>query len=162
MLRHDDHLLSSPATVKNNGNGHKTRRRRPPPDATERALLAYGLFSGRLTAEQSCRLAGASHPYFSAVAAANDAERNALAHGKLLLADIVNAKAKARCNGSGKGNGGHSTETLIEHMRRASADELRAAGREFGVAHVFDSMVVPNLDGKSADVIVSEVKATDV
>jgi hypothetical protein len=155
------HLLTNPTIVKENG--HKARRRRrPPPDASERALLAYGLFSGRLTAQQSCRLAEASYPYFALVAAMNDAERSALAHKKLLLADIVNAKAKARCNGSGKGNGGHSTETLVEHMRRVSADELRAAGREFGVAHVFDAMVVPNLDGKGADVIVTEVKATDV
>jgi hypothetical protein len=163
LHRTSDHLLSRQPTVKENG--HKARRRRPPPNATECALLAYGLFSGRLTAQQSCRLAGANHAYFALVAAMNDAERNALAHGKLLLADIVNAKAKARvrCNGSnGNGNGGHSTESLVEHMRRASADELRVAGREFGVAHVFDSMVVPNLDAKGADVIVTEVKATDV
>jgi hypothetical protein len=155
----NDHLPTHSATVKDT-NGHKTRRRRPPPNATECALLAYGLFSGRLTAQQSCRLAGANHAYFALVAGMNDAERNALAHGKLLLADIHNAKAKR--NGSREGNGGHSGETLIEHMRRASADELREAGRKFGVAHVFDSMVVPNLDGKSADVIVTEVKATDV
>jgi len=152
-----------PATVKEK-NGHKARRRRPPPNATECALLAYGLFSGRLNAQQACRLAGANHSYFALVAAMNDTEREALSRGKFLLADIVNAKARARHNGSnGNGNGGYSTETLIEHMRRASADELKAAGREFGVAQVFDNMIVPNLDGKGPDVIVTEVtEATDV
>jgi hypothetical protein len=150
------HLLTHPTTVVKE-NGHKARRRRPPPNATECALLAYGLFSGRLTAQQSCRLAGANHAYFALVAAMNDAERHALAHGKLLLADIVNAKAKARRNGNG-----NDDETLLVHMRRASADELKTAGYVYGVSRVFDNMIVPNLDGKSADVIVTEVKATDV
>jgi hypothetical protein len=154
--------ISSGDTTSTNGNGHKARHRRPPLSATEAALIAVALANGRLSAGQACRLTGANASYFALVNGLTDRERELLAHGKLLLADIVNAKAKARCNGSGKGNGGHSTETLVEHMRRASADELRAAGREFGVAHVFDSMVVPNLNEKGADVIVTEVKAADV
>jgi hypothetical protein len=154
MLPNDNHLLTRQAIVKN-GNGHKARRRRPPPNATECALLAYGLFSGRLTAQQSCRLAGANHAYFALVAAMNDAERNALAHGKLLLADIVNAKAKARRNGS-NGNGGHSDESLIERLRRADAAELVAAVREFGVGKFFDVAIVPTLDQGATEVVVDQ------
>ena len=150
MLPSSDHVLTRSATVKNGGNGSTSRHRRAPLSATEATLLAYALFHGRLSASQACRLAGANGAYFAIVNAMNDHERDLLARGEILLADLASAKR----NGS---NGNGKTETLVEHLRRASVDELRAAGREFGVAHVFDNMIVPNLDGKGADVIVTEV-----
>jgi hypothetical protein len=160
LHRADDHLLTHRPAVKTNGNGHKARPQRPPLTATQAALIAVALVNGRLNAKQACQLTGACHAYFALVAAMDDAKRDALSRGKFTLSGIVNGKTRAGHNGNGKN--GHLDESLLEHLRRASADELREAGREFGVAHVFDSMVVPNLDGKGADVIVTEVKATDV
>jgi hypothetical protein len=149
--------VQDPTPVQSNGNGHKARHRRPPLSATEAALIAVALVNGRLTAAMACRLTGANAGYFSLVNKLSERERELLARGKLTLTELHNKR-----NGNGNGNGDRSGESLIEHLRRASADELRAAGRDYGVAHVFDDMIVPNLDGKGADVIVTEVKATDV
>jgi hypothetical protein len=142
------HLLNYPTDNRQGKNGHKARHRRPPLSATEAALIAVALVNNKLTAAMACRLTGANTGYFSLVNGLSDRERELLARGRLTLTELHNGK---RNNGNGK------TETLVEHLRRASVDELRAAGREFGVAHVFDNMIVPNLDGKGADVIVTEV-----
>jgi len=87
MLRRstDDHVLSVPPTVKENG--HKARQRKAPLSATEAALISVALVNGRLTAAQACRLTGANAGYFSIVNGLSDREegiaraRKALAHG---------------------------------------------------------------------------------
>jgi hypothetical protein len=138
----DDHVLSVPSTVKENG--HKARHRRPPLSATEAALIAVALVNGRLSPKLACKLTGACHAYYSLVAAMDDAKRDALSRGKFTLSGIVNGKAKR--NGNGNGNGEHSTESLVEHLRRSSADELMAAGREYGINAIFDAMIVPTFN----------------
>jgi hypothetical protein len=145
MLPNVDHLLTPQPIVKNS-TGSKTRRRRPPPNATEAALLAYGLHHGRLTAHQSCRLAGANATYFALVNAMNDHEREQLARGEITLTD--------RCNGSKRngtnGNGEHHVETLLEHIQRSSIGELVQAVRAYGAGQLFDRVIAPALDQDAA------------
>ena len=140
MLPSPDHVLSQPTTVKPSDTSTK------PSEAVEAALLAVAIYRGRVTAVQACKLAGASTAYFARVNALNDREREQLSTGELKLTDI-NGK---HTNGhNGHANGRHSTETLVEHLRRASADELAAAGREIGVGVIFDAMIVPFLDNNT-------------
>ena len=140
MLPSPDHVLATPPTVKAADTPTK------PTEAVEAALLAVAIYRGRVTAVQACKLAGASTAYFARVNALNDREREQLSTGELKLTDI-NGK---HTNGhNGHANGRHSTETLVEHLRRASADELAAAGREIGVGVIFDAMIVPFLDNNT-------------
>ena len=139
MLPNVDHVLTPPTTVKTSD--MSTR----PTDAVEAALLAVALYHGRLTATQACKLAGASIAYFARVNALNDKERGQLSTGEFLLTDF-NGK---HTNGGINGKNGHSTESLVERLRRSSADELAAAGREIGVGVIFDTMIVPFLDSKA-------------
>jgi hypothetical protein len=136
MLPNSADVLIVPASV-------KPDMSTKPSGAVEAALLAVALYHGRLTAAQCCKLAYASLPYFSKVNALNDREREQLATGELSLTD-VNGKHTNGHNGHAKN--GHSTETLVEHLRRASADELAEAGRDIGVSFVFDAMIVPFLN----------------
>ena len=139
MLPNVDHVLTPPTTVKTSD--MSTR----PTDAVEAALLAVALYHGRLTATQACKLAGASIAYFARVNALNDKERGQLSTGEFLLTDF-NGK---HTNGHANSKNGHSDESLVEHLMRASADELAAAGREIGVGVIFDTMIVPFLDSKA-------------
>ena len=75
----------------------------------------------------------------------NDKERGQLSTGEVSLTDF-NGK---HTNGHVNGKNGHSDESLVERLRRASADELAAAGREIGVGVIFDTMIVPFLDSKA-------------
>jgi len=75
----------------------------------------------------------------------NDKERGQLSTGEFLLTDF-NGK---HTNGHANSKNGHSDESLVEHLMRASADELAAAGREIGVGVIFDTMIVPFLDSKA-------------
>jgi hypothetical protein len=145
MLPNVPHLQTRPATVKD-ANGSKTRPRRAPPSATEAALLAYGLFHGRLTAQQACRLAGANTTYFALVNAMNDHEREQLARGEITLTDRHNGSKR---NGS-NGNGGRHVETLLEHMQRSSIGELVQAVRAYGAGQLFDRVIAPALDQDAA------------
>jgi hypothetical protein len=79
------------------------------------------------------------------VNALNDKERGQLSTGEFLLTDF-NGK---HTNGHANSKNGHSDESLVERLRRASADELAAAGREIGVGVIFDTMIVPFLDSKA-------------
>jgi hypothetical protein len=153
MLPSSDHVLTRSPTVKNGGNG-LTRHRRAPLSATEATLLAYALFHGRLSAQQSCRLAGANGAYFAIVNAMNDHERDLLGRGELLLADLASAKR----NGNGKPNDKPVPETLLEHIQRSTVTELVVAVKEYGLNKFFDTAICPILNGK-ADVIVVEAAA---
>ena len=117
----DDHVLSVPPTVKET-NGHKAPQRKAPLSATEAALIAVALVNGRLSAAQACRLTGANAGFFSLVNGLSDREKELLARGRITLTELHNGKRNG--NGNGNGKNGHSDETLLEHMRRASADEL--------------------------------------
>jgi hypothetical protein len=79
------------------------------------------------------------------VNALNDKERGQLSTGEFLLTDF-NGK---HTNGHANDRNGHSDESLVERLRRSSADELAAAGREIGVGVIFDTMIVPFLDSKA-------------
>jgi hypothetical protein len=156
MLPSSDHVLTRSATVKNGGNGSTSRHRRAPLSATEATLLAYALFHGRLSASQACRLAGANGAYFAIVNAMNDHERDLLARGEISLADLASAKRNgSNANGHANGKNGSSTETLVEHLRRSSADELMAAGREYGINALFDAMIVPTFNADSDKIAVT-------
>ena len=141
MLPSSDHLKTRSPAVKN-GNGSTSRHRRAPLSATEAALLAYALFHGRLSAQQACRLAGANGAYFAIVNAMNDHERDLLGRGEILLTNLANAKR----NGNGKSANKSVPETLLEHLQRSTAAELAAAGNVYGVAKIFDAMIVPSID----------------
>jgi hypothetical protein len=132
-------VKTSAREVKNN-TGHK----RPPkaaPNATEAALLAFALVHGRLTAQQACRLAGASTAYLSLVSRMSAEERERLARGEFSLGQIANAKR-------GNGNGGKSehVETLAERLERATPAELAEAARVYGIGRLFDTAIVPIID----------------
>ena len=114
MLPSPDHVLTHRTTVKTADTSTK------PSEAVEAALLAVALYNGRLTAAQCCRLAYANPAYFAKVNAMGAREREQLSTGELKLTDF-NGK---HTNGHVNGKNGHSDETLLEHMRRASADEL--------------------------------------
>ena len=148
MLPSPDHVLTHPATVKASGTSTK------PSEAVEAALLAVALYHGRLSAAQCCKLAEASLPYFSKVNALNDREREQLATGELLLTDISGKHTNGH-NGHANGKTGRSTETLVEHLRRSSADELMAAGREYGINALFDAMIVPTFNADSDKITVT-------
>ena len=154
LQSNSSHLESRPAIVKN-GDGHKSRHRRPPLSATEAALIAVALVNGRLSASQACRLVGASTCYFSIVNGLSDRERELLARGKLSLTELHNGK-RNNGNGNSNGNGEHSGESLIERLRRADAAELVAAVREFGVARFFDVAIVPTLNHGVTEVVVDQ------
>ena len=139
MLPSPDHVLSRPTTVKAADASTK------PTEAVEAAILAVALYHGRLTPVQCCKLANASLPYFYRVKSLNDREREQLSTGEVLLTDF-NGK---HTNGHANSKNGHSDESLVEHLMRASADELAAAGREIGVGVIFDTMIVPFLDSKA-------------
>jgi hypothetical protein len=151
LHRTDDYLLTHQPTVKTNGNGHKARPQRPPLTATQAALIAVALVNGKVSAKQACQLTGACHAYFALVAAMDDAKRDALSRGKFTLSGIVNGKTKR----NGNGNGGHSTESLIDRLRRADAAELVAAVREFGVGKFFDVAIVPTLENQDEVIVAS-------
>jgi hypothetical protein len=152
LHRTSAHLSTHPAIVKN-GNGHKARPQRPPLTATEAALIAAALVNGKLSAKQACQLTGACHAYFALVAAMDDAKRDALSRGKFTLSGIVNDKAKR--------NGGHSAETLSEHIRRAGVDELRQAVCEFGVGRFFDVAIVPTLEAQDEAIVATVTPVAD-
>ena len=139
MLPSPDHVLTIPPTVKAADTSTK------PTEAVEAALLAVAIYRGRVTAVQACKLAGASTAYFARVNALNDREREQLSTGELKLTDI-NGKHTNGHNGHANGKNGHSTESLVDHLRRASAAELAEAGREIGVGLIFDTMIVPILN----------------
>ena len=149
----DDHVLSVPPTVKENG--HKARQRKAPLSATEAALISVALVNGRLTAAQACRLTGANAGYFSIVNGLSDREKELLARGKLSLTELHNGK-RNNGNGTNGGNGEHAGESLIERLRRADAAELVTAVREFGVARFFDVAIVPTLDHGVTEVVVDQ------
>ena len=139
MLPSPDHVLSQPTTVKPSDTSTK------PSEAVEAALLAVAIYHNRLSAAQCCKLAGASIAYFARVNSLNDKERGQLSTGEVSLTDF-NGK---HTNGHANSKNGHSDESLVEHLMRASADELAAAGREIGVGVIFDTMIVPFLDSKA-------------
>jgi len=139
MLPSPDHVLTHRTTVKTADTSTK------PSEAVEAALLAVALYNGRLTAAQCCRLAYANPAYFAKVNAMGAREREQLSTGELKLTDF-NGK---HTNGHANSKNGHSDESLVEHLMRASADELAAAGREIGVGVIFDTMIVPFLDSKA-------------
>jgi hypothetical protein len=141
MLPNSAHVLTVPASV-------KPDMSTKPSEAVEAALLAVALYHGRLNAAQCCKLAGASLPYFAKANALNDREREQLATGELSFSDVNGKRANGH-NGHANGKNGHSTECLVEHLRRASADELAEAGREIGVSVIFDAMICPFLDGNT-------------
>ena len=145
MLPNVDHVLTPPTTVKTSD--MSTR----PTDAVEAALLAVALYHGRLTATQACKLAGASIAYFARVNALNDKERGQLSTGEFLLTDF-NGK---HTNGGINGKNGHSTESLVEHLRRSTVTELVAAVKEYGLNKFFDTAIGPILEGTS-DIVVTE------
>jgi len=151
MLPSSDHVLTRSATVKNGGNGSTSRHRRAPLSATEATLLAYALFHGRLSAQQACRLAGANSAYFAIVNAMNDHERDLLARGEILLADLASAKR----NGS-NGNGKPVAETLLEHIQRSTVAELVHAVKTYGLNKFFDTAICPILNGTDAVMITAE------
>lgn len=84
--------VKSSSQVVKNGDGHK-RLPKPAPNATEAALLAHALLHGRLTAQQACRLAGASTAYLSIVSRMSAEERERLARGEISLAALQHAMA---------------------------------------------------------------------
>ena len=139
MLPSPDHVLATPPTVKVADTSTK------PTEAVEAALLAVALYNGRLTAAQCCRLAYANPAYFAKVNAMGAREREQLSTGELKLTDF-NGKHTNGHNGHANGKNGHSTESLVDHLRRASAAELAEAGREIGVGLIFDTMIVPILN----------------
>jgi hypothetical protein len=159
MLRRstDDHVLSVPPTVKENG--YKARHRRPPLSATEAALIAWTLVNGRLTSSMACRLTGANRYYFNLINAMDGHERDQLSRGGITLAAIQNARAKR--NGNGKSAAEPVAETLFDRLQRYTAAELVATAKSYGgVSKFFDAVINPVL--YNTDVIVTEVKATDV
>jgi hypothetical protein len=148
MLPSPDHVLTTPATVKAPDTSPK------PSPAVEAALLAVALYRGRLTAMYCCKLAGASPPYFSKVNALNDREREQLATGELSLTDC-NGK---HVNGHANGKSGRSGESLLEHLQRSTAAELAAAGNAYGVAKIFDALIVPSIDDAGEIITVEATK----
>jgi hypothetical protein len=136
MLPSPDHVLTIPPTVKAADTSTK------PTEAVEAALLAVALYHGRLNAAQACKLAGASTLYFSKVNSLGAHEREQLQTGELTLADF-NGR---RTNGHANGKSGRSSESLLEHLQRSTAAELAVAGNVYGVAKIFDTMIVPSID----------------
>jgi hypothetical protein len=143
------HLLTHPTNVKENG--HKVRQRKAPLSATEAALIAVALVNGKLTAAMACRLTGANAGYFSIVNGLSDRERELLARGKLTLTELHNGKRN-------NGNGDRSGESLIEHLQRSTAAELAAAGNAYGVAKIFDALIVPSIDDAGEIITVEATK----
>jgi hypothetical protein len=90
-------------------------------DARGRAKLAADLIEGRaslgkLTAKQTIQICRTNAPYVAAV-------RKSPAVAETLA----------------------ERESLVDHIRRSSSDELAAAAKEAGIDLIWDSMVAPNV-----------------
>jgi hypothetical protein len=136
MLPSPNHVLTHPTTVKASDISTK------PSEAVEAALLAVAIYHNKLSAAQCCKLAKASLAYFARVNSLNDREREQLSAGEIALPGLNGRHANGHANGRNR----HSNESLVEHLRRSSADELAAAGNAYGVAKIFDAMIVPSID----------------
>jgi len=101
----------------------------------ERALLAADLHLGRVvltnpTVKQCAALAVVCRPYVAAavVIADDQAARDAVLAGRMSLPAAAHA------------------ESLVDHFARSSTEQRLEVARTFGIAQVWDQLIVPLLD----------------
>ena len=77
-----------------------------------------------------------------------------IAHAyRVSVAAVIRERAAVvRVRNGHNGRNGHSkAETLAEHLLHATPAELIEAGQAFGIARLWDSMIVPNMGNGEVD-----------
>jgi hypothetical protein len=129
-------LLAPPSTAKiptitgrNLAHAHRS--------ITERAFIAADLYFDRIklaepTVKQSAVIVGVCVPYAAAAIAitGDPAARAAVLAGELTLLEAARAGRR---------------ESLADHIKRSTPEELKEAGAKVGINMVFDTMVSPNI-----------------
>ena len=67
------------------------------------------------------------------------------------MAAVIRQRAAAMRERNNGHNGHSKTESLAEHLSHATPAELIEAGQAFGIARLWDSMIVPNVTNDKAE-----------